>query len=254
MSSLEIKNLHVSVEDKEILKGVNLTLNKGEIHALMGPNGSGKTTLCFAIMGHPNYRVTQGNILLNGEDITHLSPTERAKKGIFLAFQSPPEIEGLKLNSFLWHAYNSVNGANFDKGEEIVSLEKFKKIADEKAKSLSLKKTFLERNVNEGFSGGERKKSEILQLLVLQPQFALLDEIDSGLDVDALKRVTNAIHKYSKNIGIMLVTHYKRILSYIKPTCVHVMLDGKIFKTGDISLVEEIEKKGYNSFTKNSSY
>ncbi|MFH8080909.1 MAG: Fe-S cluster assembly ATPase SufC [Candidatus Aenigmatarchaeota archaeon] len=239
MNSLQIIDLHVQVDEKEILKGINLKISEGEIHAIMGPNGSGKTSLCFAIAGHPRYRITKGKIMLNGNDITFLSPDERAKNGIFLAFQNPVSFPGLNFESFLRQAYNSMK-------KDKVSVFQFKKILKEKIK---FGRSLLSRDLNDGFSGGEKKKAELLQLLMLQPKFAFLDEIDSGLDVDSLKQVCNEIKKLSeKGVAIVLITHYKRILSYIKPNHVHILVDGKIIKSGDYSLAEEVEESGYNIF------
>jgi Fe-S cluster assembly ATP-binding protein len=250
MSYLEIKDLHVNVEEKEIVKGINIKIKKGEIHAIMGPNGAGKSTLSYAVMGHPKYKITKGQIILEGEDITSLPPDERARKGIFLAFQYPVSIPGLNLANFLKYAYNASKGKDVtNKGEEIVSSLQFQKILKEKMKLLGIKESFVERNLNEGFSGGEKKKAEILQLAVLDPKFAFLDETDSGLDIDALRTVASGINKIaSEKIGIVIITHYQRILRYIKPDYVHIMVDGKIVKTGDVGLAEELEEKGYESF------
>ncbi|MBU5688157.1 MAG: Fe-S cluster assembly ATPase SufC [Candidatus Aenigmarchaeota archaeon] len=248
MSILEIKNLHVEVEGKEIIKGLNLTIKQGEIHAIMGPNGAGKSTLSYAVMGHPRYKITKGSILFDGEDIKDIPPDQRAKKGLFLAFQYPVVIPGLNLANFLRHAYNAVKGKDItNKGEELVSVLQFQKILKEKMKLLGIKENFVERNLNEGFSGGEKKKAEILQLAILEPKFAFLDETDSGLDIDSLKTVSNGINKIAgPNLGIVIVTHYQRILKYIRPNYVHIMFDGKIVKTGDYSLTEELEEKGYD--------
>ncbi len=247
---LEIKNLHVEVEGKEIIKGLDLKVKQGEIHAIMGPNGAGKSTLSYAVMGHPRYNITQGQILIDGEDIKELPVDERARKGIFLAFQYPVSIPGLNLANFLKYAYNAVKGKDIkNKGEELVYTLQFQKILKEKMKVLNIKESFVERNLNEGFSGGEKKKAEILQLAILQPRFAFLDETDSGLDVDSLKVVANGINKlFGPNLGIVLVTHYQRILRYIQPHFVHIMVNGKIVKTGNHKLAEEVEEKGYDEF------
>jgi Fe-S cluster assembly ATP-binding protein len=250
MSCLEIKDLHVNVEEKEIVKGINIKIKKGEIHAIMGPNGAGKSTLSYAVMGHPKYKITKGQIILEGEDITSLPPDERARKGLFLAFQYPVSIPGLSLANFLKYAYNASKGKNItNKGEEIVSSLQFQKILKEKMKLLGIKESFVERSLNEGFSGGEKKKAEVLQLAVLEPKFAFLDETDSGLDIDALKTVASAINKLvSDKLGIVIITHYQRMLKYIKPDYVHIMVDGKIIRTGGARLADELEEKGYEGF------
>lgn len=249
MTYLELKDLHVSVDQKEILKGINLKIKRGEIHAIMGPNGAGKSTLCFAVMGHPRYRITRGQIILEGEDITNLPPNERARKGLFLAFQNPVAIPGLNFANFLRYAYNSSRGIDAaKKGEEIISSVHFRKMLEEKMRILGIKKGFIERDLNEGFSGGEKKKAEILQLAILDPKFAFLDEIDSGLDIDGIKKIASYINELSSNLGLVLITHYQRILKYIKPKYVHVMVNGRIVKTGDVSLAEELEERGYESF------
>jgi Fe-S cluster assembly ATP-binding protein len=249
MSYLEIKDLHVNVEEKEILKGISLKIKKGEIHAIMGPNGAGKSTLCFAIMGHPKYKITKGRIILDGEDITSLQPDERARKGLFLAFQYPVAVPGLNFASFLRYAYHASRRDIANKSEEVISSLQFQKMLEEKMSSLGIKKSFAERDLNEGFSGGEKKKAEILQLAVLQPKFAFLDEIDSGLDIDGVKKVASCINKLAKDgISLVLITHYQRILKYVKPDYVHIIADGKIVKTGDAGLAEELEKKGYGGF------
>ena len=236
---LEIKDLHVSINDKEILKGINLVIESGKVHALMGPNGSGKSTLAQIIMGYPKYVITKGKILLNGEDITELKPDERAKKGLFLSFQYPKEITGVTLTNFLRAAYNSIH-------EPKLSVIDFHKMLKEKMEKLNIDASFTRRYVNEGFSGGEKKKAEILQMMVLNPKFAILDETDSGLDVDSLKVVANGINQIDrKDKGILLITHYYRILDYITPDVVHIMVDGKIVKNGGPKLARLIEEKGF---------
>ena len=240
MADLEIKDLHVSMEGKEILKGVNLEINKGEIHALMGPNGSGKTTLSFVIMGHPSYKIEKGNIFFRGKDITEMKADERARLGLFLSFQYPHEVSGVTIANFLRTAINAKNNSK-------VNVLEFKKLLDEKMEMLSMDKGFAFRYLNEGFSGGEKKKAEILQLAVLNPEIAILDESDSGTDVDSLKIISEGINKIKKesNLGVLLITHYNRILQYVKPDKVHILIDGKIVKSGDASLAHEIEEKGY---------
>lgn len=239
---LEIKNLHVTFEEKEILKGVNMKLEKGKIHALMGPNGSGKTTLSYVLMGHPGYKITKGKILLGGEDITDLSPDKRAKKGLFLSFQSPVAITGITISKFLRQAYNTLN-------KEKLSLLEFKDRLEEKCNEIGMNLKFLNRYLNEGFSGGEKKKAEILQMLVLNPNTVVLDETDSGLDIDALKLVAKGIKKFSNpEKTILVITHYRRILDYVNPEKVFIMIDGKIASEGDNRIIDQLEKKGYNDF------
>ena len=243
MTFLEVKNLHVKIEDKEIVKGLNLKVDKGQVVALMGPNGSGKSTLAYALMGHPKYEITSGKILLNGKDVTKAKPDERAKKGLFLSFQYPHEISGVSVSNFLRIALNAKREAS---GEKPISVIDFYKFLQEKMKSLKIDKSFALRYLNEGFSGGEKKRMEILQMSVLEPKIGILDETDSGLDVDALKTVANGINdiKGSK-MGILLITHYQRILNYVTPDKVHIMMDGKIVKSDDKKLALEVEKKGY---------
>lgn len=248
-SELQIKDLHVSVNDKEILKGVSLKIRQGEIHALMGPNGAGKSTLSYVLMGHPNYKITSGEILFEGININELKPNERAKLGLFLAFQYPVAVPGVSLFNFLKSAYNATRGKKSgNKGEELISTLQFQKILNEKMKMLKIDASFANRYLNDGFSGGEKKKAEILQMAVLQPKIAILDETDSGLDIDALKIVANGVNKLiGPNLGVLIVTHYQRILRYIKPDYVHVMINGKIVKTGKHELAERLEEEGYES-------
>ncbi len=252
MTVLEIKNLHVSVEGKEILKGLNLTIKSGEVQALMGPNGSGKSTLAYTILGNPHYKITDGDILLDGESILEWTTDIRAKKGLFLAFQYPHEISGVTVFNFLRTAYNSMklNGQIKDKKQELVSVLQFQKILKEKISLLGINDDILKRYLNEGFSGGEKKRCEILQMAVLEPSFAVLDETDSGLDIDALRTVATGINKLSgPSMGVLLITHYNRVLKYIKPHRVHIMIDGKIVKSGGQQLAEELEERGYDWVT-----
>ena len=241
MSVLEIKDLHVSIEDKEILKGVNLTLKTGEIAAIMGPNGTGKSTLSAAIMGNPNYEVTQGEILLDGENILELEVDERARLGLFLAMQYPSEIPGITNAEFIRAAMNAGK-----EDDDKISVMDFITKLDEKMGFLGMKEEMAERYLNEGFSGGEKKRNEILQLLMLEPKFALLDEIDSGLDIDALKIVSKGVNAMrGDNFGAMIITHYQRLLNYITPDVVHIMMDGRVVLSGDAELAARLEKEGY---------
>ncbi|QIM46630.1 Fe-S cluster assembly ATPase SufC [Streptococcus ruminicola] len=241
MSVLEIKDLHVSIEDKEILKGVNLTLKTGEIAAIMGPNGTGKSTLSAAIMGNPNYEVTQGEILLDGENILDFEVDERARLGLFLAMQYPSEIPGITNAEFIRAAMNAGK-----EDDEKISVMDFITKLDEKMEFLGMKEEMAERYLNEGFSGGEKKRNEILQLLMLEPKFALLDEIDSGLDIDALKVVSKGVNAMRGNdFGAMIITHYQRLLNYITPDVVHIMMDGRVVLTGGAELAARLEKEGY---------
>jgi len=240
---LEIKNLKASINNIEILKGLNLTVNEGEIHAIMGPNGSGKSTFSKVIAGHPAYQVLSGDIFFKGQSIVSLEPDERSHLGIFLAFQYPIEIPGVSNEDFLRLAYNSKLKSNNQ--IEIDPIE-FLSLISEKLKIIDMASTFLSRNVNEGFSGGEKKRNEILQMSLLNPELAILDETDSGLDIDALKIISKGINTYmNQNKAIILITHYQRLLDYVKHDYIHVMQDGKIIKTGNAQLAEELEKKGY---------
>lgn len=240
-STLEIKDLHVSIEDKEILKGVNLTINTGEIHAIMGPNGTGKSTLSSAIMGHPSYEVTQGEVLLDGVNILELDVDERAKAGLFLAMQYPSEITGVTNADFMRSAIN----AKREEGQEINLMQFIKKL-DKQMDFLDIDKDMAQRYLNEGFSGGEKKRNEILQLMMLEPKFAILDEIDSGLDIDALKVVSKGINQMrGEKFGALMITHYQRLLNYITPDKVHVMYGGKVVKSGGPELAKRLEEEGY---------
>ncbi|WP_086095415.1 Fe-S cluster assembly ATPase SufC [Staphylococcus aureus] len=240
-STLEIKDLHVSIEDKEILKGVNLTINTDEIHAIMGPNGTGKSTLSSAIMGHPSYEVTKGEVLLDGVNILELEVDERAKAGLFLAMQYPSEITGVTNADFMRSAIN----AKREEGQEINLMQFIKKL-DKNMDFLDIDKDMAQRYLNEGFSGGEKKRNEILQLMMLEPKFAILDEIDSGLDIDALKVVSKGIYQMrGENFGALMITHYQRLLNYITPDKVHVMYAGKVVKSGGPELAKRLEEEGY---------
>ena len=241
MNTLKINDLHVSVGDKQILKGINLTVNEGEIHAIMGPNGNGKSTLLNAIMGHPNYTVTSGSILFNDEDVLKMSVDERSKKGLFLAMQYPKEISGVTNSDFLRAAIN----ARLDKN---ISLFKFIKEIETNISKLKMKEDLAHRFVNDGFSGGEKKRNEILQMMMLNPKIAMLDEIDSGLDVDAIKLVSDAILelKQKSNLGLIVVSHYERFFTLVQPTHAHVIVDGKIVIEGDNELVYKIDADGYD--------
>ena len=242
-SLLEIKNLQVSINDNEVLKNLNLTVNKGEIHAIMGPNGSGKSTFSKVLAGHPTYSILNGEILFKGSSILDLEPEERSHLGIFLAFQYPIEIPGVSNEDFLRIAYNSKQ--KFSNKPEVDPIE-FLTIINDKLKLVSMSPHFLNRNVNEGFSGGEKKRNEILQMILLDSELCILDETDSGLDIDALKIISNGINNFmNPNKSIILITHYQRLLDYINPTYVHVMQNGKIIKTGSAELAQELEKKGY---------
>lgn len=242
---LAIDNLHVStIDGKEILKGVSLTIKQNEIHAVMGPNGGGKSTLAQAIMGHPGFIITEGKILVNGKNIAKLTPDKRAKLGIFLGFQYPVEVPGVNFASFLRMAANE----NKTKKEKISPIA-FRNLMAEKANKLAFSEDVAKRSLNEGFSGGEKKKAEILQMTLLKPSFAILDEPDSGLDVDALKYISKTITSLDFPLGLMIITHYQRILHYIKPDFVHILINGKIIKSGGASLAKTIEEGGYEKIS-----
>ncbi len=241
---LTIKNLHASVEDKEILKGINLEVKAGEVHAIMGPNGAGKSTLSSVIAGNENFEVTEGEIILEGEDLADLAPEERAHKGIFLSFQYPVEIPGVSVTNFMKTAINETRKAN---GLEDMPANEMLKLIKEKAELLEIDRKFLSRSLNEGFSGGEKKRNEIFQMAMLNPKVAILDETDSGLDIDALRIVSNGVNKLkNENNAVIVITHYQRLLDYIVPDFVHVLHDGKIVKTGGKELALELEEKGYD--------
>jgi Fe-S cluster assembly ATP-binding protein len=238
-ATLEIRGLHADVEGKEILKGIDLTVTQGQVHALMGPNGSGKSTLANVLMGRPTYKVTAGEIRFRGEDITALSPDKRAQLGLFLAFQYPTEIAGVSVVNFLRTAYNAVKG-------ETTSALAFRKLMKEKMDLLGVDDEMVRRYVNQGFSGGEKKKNEVLQLAVLEPAIAILDETDSGLDIDSLKSVAQGVDRLiGPDLGVLIITHYQRILNYITPDHIHVMMSGRIVLSGGPELAHELEQKGY---------
>jgi len=245
---LKIENLHVTVGGKEILKGVNLTLRQGEVHALMGPNGSGKSTLSYALMGHPNYEVTAGTATLNGESILDLEPDERAKKGLFLAFQYPTTIPGVTLANFLRHAVTNVRLPDRKEGEDLIPMREFRKELKQRMDDLGVDADFARRYLNEGFSGGEKKRAEILQLAMLQPAFAILDETDSGLDIDAVRVVSEGVNRVAarEGTGILVITHYQRILNYIQPQFIHILFGGRIVEDGGPELVTKLEQEGYD--------
>lgn len=246
MSQLEIKDLHVSIEDKEILKGLSLTIKQGEIHAIMGPNGTGKSTLAYTLMGHPNYTVTSGEVLLDGENVLEMEPDERSRAGVFLAFQYPVAIPGVTVANFLRSAINSRRRADNpeDKG---MPIPEFRKMLKEKMDTLKMDHAFAGRYLNDGFSGGEKKRAEILQMATLKPRFAILDETDSGLDIDALRVVSEGVNALSgPELGVLVITHYQRLLNYIKPQFVHVMMGGRIVESGGPDLALHLEEHGYD--------
>jgi len=256
MTVLEIKDLHVSINDKEILKGVNLKTGPGEVHAIMGPNGSGKSTLAYTLLGHPKYRVTKGDILIDGESILKLKADERAKKGLFLGFQYPTEVSGVGYSHFLRTSYNALSKAlQGDDREVFITVREFQKYLKGNLNQVGLPDEFLSRYLNEGFSGGEKKRSEVLQMAVLKPKISILDEPDSGLDIDAVQSVAKAISEVStKDATMLVITHYARILKFLKKLdYVHVFAQGKVVKTGDASLADELEKKGYEWVTAKQS-
>ncbi len=247
MTTLDIKNLHVEVETedgpKEILRGVNLTINSGEVHAIMGPNGSGKSTLAYAIAGHPKYTVTDGEVLLDGQNILDLTVDERARAGLFLAMQYPVEVPGVSVANFLRTAKTAIDG-------EAPKLRTWTKEVNEVLERMTLDSSFAHRSVNDGFSGGEKKRHEIAQLEILNPKFAILDETDSGLDIDALRVVSEGVNRYSQqgDRGVLLITHYTRILQYINPDYVHVFVNGRLVETGGRELADQLEAEGYDRF------
>jgi Fe-S cluster assembly ATP-binding protein len=243
MADLEIKNLHVSAGDKQILKGVDLRVRSGEFHALMGPNGSGKSTLANALMGHPNFEVTDGQILFDGEDITEAAPDERARSGLFMAFQYPVAIPGVSVSKYLRMIINAQREA---RGEDQIKIKDFARTAQEAMELANIPKDFSSRYLNDGFSGGEKKRMELLQLALLRPEIAVLDETDSGLDIDALRTVAEGVNKFAgPDMGVLIITHYQRILHMVEPDFVHVMFEGRIVKQGGPELVGQLEEKGY---------
>ena len=241
---LEINNLHAKVAATPILHGLNLTIREGEVHALMGPNGSGKSTLAYVLAGKPGYEITDGTVLFDGEDLTALAPEERARKGLFLSFQQPIEIPGVRLDHFLRAGYNELmKSKNTDELDPL----QFDRLIRTRAKSIDMDANLIKRSVNEGFSGGEKKRNEVLQMAVLEPRLQILDEIDSGLDVDALREVSEGLNQLrTSSASTLVVTHYERILTYLKPDFVHVLINGKIVRTGDKTLAKEIEDHGYD--------
>ena len=245
---LEIRDLHARVEGKEILKGIDLTVRQGEVHALMGPNGSGKSTLANVLLGRPGYEVTGGDIVFKGRSILKLTADQRAKTGLFLAFQYPTEIPGVSVVNFMRSAYNAIKNPDGDETKNISALA-FRKFLKEKMDLLGVEEEMVRRYVNQGFSGGEKKRNEILQMAVLEPQIAILDETDSGLDIDALKAVAGGVAQLiGPGLGVLIITHYQRILNYITPNFVHVLMDGRIVKEGGPELAQELEKVGYEGF------
>ncbi|NLG96351.1 MAG: Fe-S cluster assembly ATPase SufC [Chloroflexi bacterium] len=246
MSELVIRNLHVSIEGKEILKGLNLTVRQGEVHAIMGPNGTGKSTLAYALMGHPSYEVTEGEVLYKGQNIIEMEPDERSRQGIFLAFQYPVSIPGVTVANFLRTAVNARRKAVNPEDKGIPILE-FRKMMKAQMDRLRMDSSFAGRYLNEGFSGGEKKRAEILQMAILKPEIAILDETDSGLDIDALRIVSDGVNALrGSDLGVMVITHYQRILNYIKPDFVHVMLGGRIVESGGPDLALHLEEHGYD--------
>jgi len=246
MSTLAIKDLNVSISDKQILKNFNLTINKGEVHAIMGPNGTGKSTLAYTLMGHPSYEVTSGEVYFNGKNLLEMEPDERSREGMFLAFQYPVSIPGVTVANFLRTAINSRRRA-IDPDDKGISIPDFRKLLKEKMALLRMDPAFAGRYLNDGFSGGEKKRAEILQMATLKPQIAILDETDSGLDIDALKIVAEGVNALNgPDLGVLVITHYQRLLNYIKPHFVHVMMGGRIVESGGPDLALRLEESGYD--------
>ncbi len=245
-SVLSIRNLHASVDGTEILRGVNLDVRQGEIHALMGPNGTGKSTLAKVLLGHPGYEVTAGDVLLDGENILEMEPDERSRKGLFLAFQYPASVPGLTVANFLRSAINA-HRREEDPDYKGISIPEFRKLLINKMDQLEMPHEFAGRYLNDGFSGGEKKRNEILQMAALEPRFAILDETDSGLDIDALRIVSDGVNAlHGPEMGVLIITHYQRILNYIQPDFVHILLDGRVVQSGEAGLARELEERGYN--------
>ena len=243
---LEIRDLHASIKDSPILKGIDLSVQAGELHAVMGPNGSGKSTLANVLAGRPSYQVTSGEIIFEGKSLVDMLPEERARAGLFLCFQHPIEVHGVRLDHFLRQGYNDIRKS---RGEKEMDVLKFDKLIKEKVNVVGMDPAFTKRSVNEGFSGGEKKRNEILQMAVLEPRLAILDEPDSGLDIDALRQVAQAINSLRRpDSAVILVTHYQRVLDYVVPDNVHVFVDGRIVKSGDKNLALEIEEEGYDKY------
>jgi len=245
---LTIQNLHVAIDGKEILRGVDLTIRQGEVHALMGPNGSGKSTLSYALMGHPRYEVTEGSVTIDGRDILAMEADERAKAGVFLAFQYPTSIPGVSVANFLRHAVTNVRNPDRKEGEDLIPMRDFRKELRAQMDELGVDQEFARRYLNEGFSGGEKKRAEILQMAMLRPAFAVLDETDSGLDIDAVRIVSEGVNRVAARhgTGILVITHYERILTYIKPQFVHILYGGRIVENGGPELVDVLEREGYD--------
>jgi Fe-S cluster assembly ATP-binding protein len=245
---LTIQNLHVAIDGKEILRGVDLTIRQGEVHALMGPNGSGKSTLSYALMGHPKYEVTEGSATIDGQDILAMEADERAKAGLFLAFQYPTSIPGVSVANFLRHAVTNVRNPDRKEGQDLIPMRDFRKELREQMDDLGVDQEFARRYLNEGFSGGEKKRAEILQMAMLRPAFAILDETDSGLDIDAVRIVSEGVNRVAARhgTGVLVITHYERILTYIKPQFVHILFGGRIVEDGGPELVKLLESQGYD--------
>ena len=250
-SALEIRNLHVTVEDKPILNGVDLIVKQGEVHALMGPNGTGKSTLAYTIMGHPNYKVISGQVLFKGKDILTLQPEQRAKLGMFLALQYPVVVPGITMSNFLRTAINAKRGYDGKDKSKAINVKEFRALLKDEMSVLRMDDSFLSRYVNEGFSGGEKKRAEILQMAVLKPEIAILDETDSGLDIDSIKFVSDAVNRMrGPELGVLIITHYTRVLKFIKPDYVHVLVNGEFVRSGGPELADWLEAKGYSEWVK----
>ncbi len=252
MAEFEIRNLHVSVEGREILKGVNLAINRGEVHAVMGPNGSGKSTLSHALMGHPGYEVTAGEVLFKGANLVELDPDERARLGLYLAFQYPIVVPGITMANFLRTALNAKRGYDGKDKSKAITPKEFRTLLKDSMQTLRMDDSFLSRYINDGFSGGEKKRAEILQMAVLQPEIAILDETDSGLDIDSIRYVSEAINgMLGPALGILMITHYTRILQFIRPDFVHVLVDGRIVLEGGPEIADQLEVTGYSEWGEN---